>query len=467
MKYIAPAAFGLCLLASPLARAAALPSGLADLVAKTLPAVVSVASTDPTHDHPDSPDQGGNEDGTSPAQPTAAPASPNSNPVSGSTIVPPPRAEQALGAGFIISPDGYILTNHHVIEGASEITVTLQDGNILPAKLIGQDKTADLALLKIDDGTKLPYLTFGDSHKLRVGDWVMAIGNPYGLGDSVSAGIVSALHRDIHEGSLDDFIQTDAAINRGNSGGPMIDLAGHVVGVDSAIYSPSGGSVGIGFAIPSSMAQAVADALRTTGKMQRGWLGLRTQSLTPALASTFGLPNSNGVMIGGVAEDGPSAKILQPGDVLLNLGNVPVNTPREMTILSAEIPAGHSIDATYWRDGSAHHASLTVALPPPATKATPLEPTIALTKIPALGIAVTSHPGDLGVLIAAIDPNGPAAHAGIEANNLIQAVGPDFVTTPGDLQDDIAQAAQTTPPHATLLTTTPTGPVWVNVPLKP
>ena len=206
---------------------------------------------------------------------------PSGDTLTAGSVLPPPRAEEALGSGFIFDPAGYVLTNNHVIDGAASITVTLQDGTILPATLVGRDAAADLAVLKIDAGHKLPFVTFGNSGKLRVGDWVLAIGNPFGLPGSTSAGIVSALNRDINEGAYDDFIQTDAAINRGNSGGPLFNLQGQVIGVNSAIYSPSGGSIGIGFAIPSAMAMPVAYELKNTGSMTRGWLGVDTQQVTP------------------------------------------------------------------------------------------------------------------------------------------------------------------------------------------
>ncbi len=216
-------------------------------------------------------------------------------------------------------------------------------------------------------GHKLPFVTFGNSDKLRVADWVLAIGNPFGLPGSTSAGIVSAMNRDINEGAYDDFIQTDAAINRGNSGGPLFNLQGQVIGVDSAIYSPSGGSIGIGFAIPSAMAMPVAYELKDTGSMTRGWLGVDTQEVTTQIQQLLGLPNSSGALVGGIAGNGPAAGKLQAGDVLVSLAGVPVANPRALLIRTAEIPAGQSVVAQFWRDGHERQATITVTVPPAQT----------------------------------------------------------------------------------------------------
>ncbi len=326
------------------------PPALADLAARVMPAVVSIASTDPVNDT-QSGVLGGSSGGSA-YNPTSG------TPTAGS-VLPPPRAEEALGSGFIFDPAGYVLTNNHVIDGAASITVTLQDGTLLPATLVGRDAAADLAVLKINAGHKLPFVTFGNSGTLRVGDWVLAIGNPFGLPGSTSAGIVSALNRNINEGAYDNFIQTDAAINRGNSGGPLFNLQGQVIGVDSAIYSPSGGSIGIGFAIPSAMAMPVAYELKDTGSMTRGWLGVDTQEVTPPIQHLLDLPNTAGALVGGIATDGPAAGKLQPGDVLVSLAGVPVANPRALLIRTAEIPAGQNVVAQFWRDGHERQTTIT------------------------------------------------------------------------------------------------------------
>ncbi len=218
---------------------------------------------------------------------------------------PQQRRATALGSGFIISADGYIVTNNHVIDGADEITVRLHEGETLPAKLIGRDPKTDVALLKVEPAKDLPFVKWGDSDHARIGDWAVAIGNPFGLGGTVTAGIISARNRDINQGPYDDFIQTDASINRGNSGGPLFNLDGDVIGINSAIYSPSGGSVGIGFAIPSAIANSVVDQLKEYGRTRRGWLGVHIQTVTDDIADSVGLDTSTGAMVARVSDDGP------------------------------------------------------------------------------------------------------------------------------------------------------------------
>ncbi len=429
-----------------------MPPALAPVAAQALPAVVSVESIDPMKNQ---------------AHSAMEPAAAHSQPADTNTLIaPPPRAEQALGAGFLISPQGYIVTNHHVIAGASEIRVTLQDGQVYPAKLVGADPKADLAVLKIRAGRQLPFLKFGDSAKLAEGDWVMAIGSPFGLSFSVSAGIVSALHRDIQSGPFDDYIQTDAAINRGNSGGPLLNQQGQVVGIDTAIYSPAGGSVGIGFAIPSSMIQPVAAALRAHGKMTRGWAGLRVEYVTHEMADAWKLHSTKGVIIAGVAANGPSANQLQPGDVILRIDGHAIDDTQAFKVALGEVAAGDQTRVTYWRNGAVHHALVTIAVTPrevnPKKPGTPKQSPVA---VAALGLSVTTHPAAAGVIIAGVAKDGPAAKAGIDANGLIEAVGPDFVITPADLQKAVARQVAAKPGFLTLLIGKPEGLFWVAVKL--
>ncbi len=229
-----------------------------------------------------------------------------------------PPEGAALGSGFIIDASGYVVTNHHVVAGADEITVRLQDDTSLVATLVGSDERTDLALLKVESDDPLPSTSWGDSDGARIGDWVMAIGNPFGLGGTVTVGIVSARGRDIRSGPYDDFIQTDAAINRGNSGGPLFDMNGKVIGVNSAIFSPSGGSVGIGFSIPSQMAKNVISQLREHGEVRRGWLGVRIQKVTPELAEGLRMDDDYGALVASVTPDGPAQKAgIQQGDVII------------------------------------------------------------------------------------------------------------------------------------------------------
>lgn len=263
-----------------------------------------------------------------------------------------PQRVQSLGSGFLIDPSGVVITNNHVIEGADRIEITFTDGTTLPATLAGSDPKTDLAVLRVESDETLPYVRFGDSGKLRVGDWVMAIGNPFGLGGSVTAGIVSALNRDIHAGNYDDFIQTDAAINRGNSGGPLFNLDGEVVGVNSAIISPSGASVGIGFAVPASTAQPIVEQLLKYGETRRGWIGVRIQTVTPDIAESVGLGPVRGALIAGLTEGGPAAAGgLEPGDVVLAFDGHPISTMRDLPRMVAGTEIGSTVELQIFRDG--------------------------------------------------------------------------------------------------------------------
>src|SRR5207244_288480 len=250
----------------------------------------------------------------------------------------PEREVIGLGSGFIIDPSGYIVTNNHVAGSPGKITVILQDSSRHTAKLIGRDEKTDLALLKIDVPTKLPYVSWGDSEKAKVGDWVVAVGNPFGLGGTVTAGIISALGRDINEGPYDDFIQIDAPINLGNSGGPTFDLSAHVIGINTAIYSPSGGSVGIGFAVPSNTANSVIAQLKEKGHVTRGWLGIAIQSISPNIAKSLGLDpeKPTGALVASVTPASPAAKAgLKPGDVILGAQGHPIKAVHDLPRLVA------------------------------------------------------------------------------------------------------------------------------------
>ncbi|MGD0143929.1 MAG: Do family serine endopeptidase, partial [Rhizomicrobium sp.] len=255
-----------------------------------------------------------------------------------------PRHVTSLGSGFIIDASGLIVTNNHVIDDAEEITVTLNDGTSLPAKVVGRDEKTDLALVRVKAKSPLPFAHFGDSDRARIGDWVIAIGNPFGLGSTVTAGIVSARNRDIAAGPYDDFIQTDAPINRGNSGGPLFDMAGNVVGVNSEIYSPTGGSVGIGFAIPANMVRKVIDELRQFGETRRGWLGVRVQQVTSDIAEGLGLPGTTGALIADVTPDGPAAKAgLESGDLITGFDGKPIADQRALPRIVADTAVGKTV----------------------------------------------------------------------------------------------------------------------------
>ena len=261
------------------------------------------------------------------------------------------------GSGFIIDRAGYVVTNNHVVGEADTVKVELADGRELPAKVVGTDPKTDIALLKIDAGGDLPTVKFGDSDHLRVGEWVLAMGNPFGLGGTATSGIVSARGRQIGAGPYDDFIQTDASINPGNSGGPLFNTDGEVVGVNTAIFSPSGGNIGIGFAVPSALVQGVVAQLQQNGRVERGWLGVSMQKLDAELAAALSIKDAKGTLIGGVERDGPAAKAgLQPGDVVTAVGERPVTQPRDLAEAVAAVKPGGSVTLHLLRDGKADRA---------------------------------------------------------------------------------------------------------------
>ena len=260
---------------------------------------------------------------------------------------------KSMGSGFIIDPDGYIVTEDHVVEKAEKVTVTFQDGKSHSARINGRDPKTDLALLKIEVDHPLPYVGWGDSDTAQVGDWVAAIGNPFGLDASVSSGIIYGRGRDIHLGPYDDFLQIDAAINLGNSGGPAFDLSGQVIGINTAIYSPNSGSVGIGFAVPANLAQPVIAQLKTRGKVERGWLGVRIQDLTPEIAQSFGLSKTEGGLVADLTVDGPAARAgFAQGDVILSVNGQIIGKKRDLLLALAAMPVGQKAEVRVWRQNA-------------------------------------------------------------------------------------------------------------------
>jgi serine protease Do len=394
------------------------------------------------------------------------------------------RRMQSLGSGFIIDASGIIVTNNHVIEGADEVTVTLQDNTSMKATVVGHDDRTDVAVLKVtpDKDHPLHALQFGDSDTARVGDWVLAIGNPFGLGGSVTAGIVSARGRDIRQGPYDDFIQTDAAINRGNSGGPLFDMNGMVIGINTAIYSPSGGSIGIGFSIPSNLAKNVVAQLRDYGKPRRGWLGVRIQQITPDIAESVGLHGTDGAMVAGVNDGGPAdqAKI-RNGDIILKFNNQDVKEMRNLPRIVAETPVGQVVPILVWRDGHEQTLQATVAVMPddvqvastaPTAKA-PADTQVALS---GLGMQISPISQDLrdkfqlgadqkGVVITDVATDGPAAQRGLHPGDVIVEVQQEEVNTPADVQQRVDDIRKQNRRSVLMLVQGQNGLQWVPLPL--
>ncbi|MBX3509030.1 MAG: DegQ family serine endoprotease [Parvibaculum sp.] len=359
-----------------------------------------------------------------------------------------PQRVQSLGSGFVIDPSGVVVTNNHVIEGADRIEVTFTDGTTLPAVIAGTDPKTDLAVLRVESDKPLPHVDLGDSGSLRVGDWVIAIGNPFGLGGTVTAGIVSALNRDIHAGNYDDFIQTDAAINRGNSGGPLFNLDGQVVGVNSAIISPSGASVGIGFAVPSSTVKPIVAQILEYGETRRGWIGVRIQTVTPEIAESLGLGSSRGAMIAGLTDDGPAAQAgLEPGDVVLAFDGRNIATMRDLPRVVAEAKIGSTVDVQIFRDGETLTRKITVAQlqEESAAEAAPAEEKPELAETVVLGLGLASLNDDLrrrfnvaeglsGVIVIEVDPLSAAAERGVQPGDVIVQVAQRAVASPEDVK---------------------------------
>jgi len=363
------------------------------------------------------------------------------------------RRAQSLGSGFIIDDKGYVVTNNHVIQDADEITVVLHDNTRLSAELVGRDAKTDLAVLKVKPSKKIKGIDFGDSTKSRVGDWIVAIGNPFGLGGTVTAGIISARGRNINAGPYDDFIQTDASINRGNSGGPMFNMKGEVIGINTAIFSPTGGSVGIGFAIPASAAEPVIRQLIDNGKVQRGWLGVHIQQVTDEIAENLGLETPSGALVASLIESGPAAEAgIRPGDVILRFDGKEVSKMRDLPKIVADTVVGKQVNIVVWRNSSEKILKVSVGILKEKVNEIARKSSKSTSKkITSLGLTVSMMTSSLrerfkipkkakGLIIVKVEPNGPAEEKGIQRGNVIVEVGQKEVSTPQDAIDLIGQA---------------------------
>jgi len=368
-----------------------------------------------------------------------------------------PRRSSALGSGFVISEDGYVVTNNHVIEGADEILIEFFSGQELPAKVIGTDPNTDIALLKVETDVPLSFVPFGDSDGARVGDWVIAMGNPLGQGFSVSAGIVSARNRAL-SGSYDDYIQTDAAINRGNSGGPLFNMDGEVIGVNTAILSPNGGSIGIGFSMASNVVTRVVDQLREFGETRRGWLGVRIQDLTDDLAEGFGLDSTDGALVNSVqvgpAKDGG----MLDGDVIVNFAGKPVKDTRALVRTVANSPVGETVRVIVLREGKSVTLKVTLGRREDAEKAVetsvpaPEEEAAPETKM-LLGLTLSVLTDELreelsleakqmGLVITAVDETSEAFEKGLRAGDVITEAGQEKIESIADLDTRLAEVKE-------------------------
>ena len=433
------------------------PSGFADIVAKVKPAVISVRVKIPASAEPASMRQQGNDDED------AIPSVPGSpldkffqqfgdqfghqgrqgqrgqNPQGHQTIT-------GEGSGFFITADGYAVTNNHVVDHAKSVQVTTDDGSIFTAKVVGTDQKTDLALIKVDGKSDFPFVTFA-AHAPQVGDWVVAVGNPFGLGGTVTAGIVSARGRDIGAGPYDDYVQIDAPINKGNSGGPAFDVEGNVIGVNTAIYSPSGGSVGIGFDIPADTVKTVIAQLKSSGHVTRGWLGVQIQPVTAGIADSLGLKKAEGAMVDEPQSDSPAAKAgIASGDVITAVNGSPVKDARDLARTIGTMAPDATVKLDLIRSGQPKTISLTLGQMPDQQQANAdtgnSEPTSG---VPHLGLSVApasevSGAGGQGVVVTAVDPDGPAAEQGFQTGTVILDVGGKAVANAGDVRKALVDA---------------------------
>jgi serine protease Do len=421
------------------AAAAAQPTGFADLVAKAKPAVISVrvkidqtAETTGSGGGPGAPlDKFFQQFGFSDAP---------------SGMRQPRQVITGEGSGFFISSDGYAVTNNHVVDHASSVEVTTDDGKTYTAKVIGTDPKTDVALIKVDGDAQFPYVRFSDKAP-RVGDWVVAVGNPFGLGGTVTAGIVSARGRDIGAGAYDDYIQIDAPINKGNSGGPAFDVDGNVIGVNTAIFSPSGGSVGIGFDIPADTVKTVVAQLKDRGHVTRGWIGVQVQPVTADVADSLGLKQAQGALVAEPQPGGPAAKAgIAAGDVITAINGTAVKDSRDLARRIGGLAPGTSLKVDLLRNGEAKSLDLKLGEMPAERQAkADVAPSAATNGVPHLGLQLApasdvAGSGDKGVVVMGVEPNGPAAERGLRTGDVILEVSGKQVASPADVSKALAAA---------------------------
>ncbi|WP_246054854.1 Do family serine endopeptidase [Paracoccus gahaiensis] len=453
-----------------------MPGSFADLAEQVSPAVVNITTTSVVSQPTGGPGFGG-------------PGIPEGSPFSdlfrefgmpgmpgGPEGGPTPRRSNALGSGFVISADGYIVTNNHVIEGADQIEVEFYAGERLPAEVVGTDPNTDVALLKVESEDPIPFVTFGDSDEARVGDWVLALGNPLGQGFSASSGIVSARNREL-SGSYDDYLQTDAAINRGNSGGPLFNLDGEVVGVNTAILSPNGGSIGIGFSMASNVVSQVVSQLQEFGETRRGWLGVMIQDLTPEMAEAMGLQASAGAMITDVPEGPARDAGLQTGDVITQFDGTEVEDTRGLVRRVAEAPAGETVQIVVMRDGDEQVLDVTLGRretaegeAAPASAEEPAETDLLGMSVtvmtPEMAAELGAAPNARGLVITDVDPEGPAADKGLSPGDIITDVNQQAVASVSDLRDRITEAREAGRQSVLMLIRRGGDPLFVALPLS-
>src|SRR5450755_2781583 len=439
------------------------PDGIADVAEKVIDAVVNISTSQTVEA------KGGGAGGDRGAMPQLPPGSPfeeffddffknrrgpGGNSKGGELQ---PRKTNSLGSGFIVDTSGIVVTNNHVIADADEINVIMNDGTKIKAELVGVDKKTDLAVLKFKPAKPLIAVKFGDSDKLRLGEWVIAIGNPFSLGGTVTAGIVSARNRDINSGPYDSYIQTDAAINRGNSGGPLFNLDGEVIGVNTLIISPSGGSIGIGFAVPSKTVAGVVDQLRQFGELRRGWLGVRIQQVTDEIAESLGIKPPRGALIAGVEDKGPAKPAgIEPGDVVVKFDGKDIKEPKDLSRVVADTAVGKEVDVVIIRKGAEETRKVTLGRLEDGDKAvqaaakTQAEPAEKPVTQKALGLDLATLSKDLrtrykikdsvkGVIVTGVDAASDAADKRLSAGDVIVEVAQEAVSSGADIKKRVDQ----------------------------